>query len=62
MMTLKARKQTSVEEATSIRERSFVYKLGETVEIPDFDPVRWNECSTGIHFFMTREEALNYIV
>ena len=48
-------------EAISNRDSSFVYKLGETVEVPDFDPVRWNECSTGIHFFMTREEALNYI-
>ena len=48
--------------AISNRDSSFVYKLGETVEVPDFDPNRWNECSTGIHFFMTREEALDYIV
>ena len=47
--------------AISNRDSSFVYKLGETVEVPDFDPNRWNECSTGIHFFMTREEALDYI-
>ena len=47
--------------AISNRDSSFVYKLGETIEVPDFDPNRWNECSTGIHFFMTREEALNYI-
>ena len=48
-------------EAISNRDNSFVYKLEETVEVPDFDPNRWNECSTGIHFFMTKEEALNYI-
>ena len=47
-------------EAISNRDSFFVYKLGETVEVPDFDPIRWNECSTGIHFFMTRKEAVDY--
>lgn len=46
--------------AISNRDSSFVYKLGETVEVPDFDPIRWNECSTGIHFFMARKEAVDY--
>ena len=48
-------------EATSKRDPSFVYKVGETVEVPDFDPNRFNECSTGIHFFITREEAESYV-
>lgn len=39
---------------------NFVYKIGEIVSVPDFDEDRWNECSTGIHFFITREEAVNY--
>ena len=39
---------------------SFVYTIGETVEEPDFNPNRWNECSKGIHFFITRQEAINY--
>ena len=38
----------------------FVYKIGEIVSVSDFDEDRWNECSTGIHFFITREEAVNY--
>ena len=38
----------------------FRVKTGETVEVPDFDENRWNECSTGIHFFITRQEAVNY--
>ena len=38
----------------------FIYKVGETVEVPDFDTDRWNECSTGIHFFITRQEAVDY--
>ena len=48
-------------EATSNRDYSFVYKVGETVEVTNFDPNRWNECSTGIHFFVTREEAEKYV-
>ena len=47
-------------EATSKRDSSFVYKVGETVEVPNFDTNRFNECSTAIHFFITREEAEKY--
>ena len=39
---------------------SFIYKVGEIVHVDDFDENRWNECSTGIHFFITREEAVRY--
>lgn len=39
---------------------NFIYKVGETVEATDFDEDRWNECSTGIHFFITRDEAVQY--
>ena len=38
----------------------FIYKIGEIVEVADFDTDRWNECSTGIHFFITRKEAVDY--
>lgn len=48
------------EEAKSSRDNSFVYRVGETVEVKDFDEDRWNECSTGIHHFITREEAVLY--
>ena len=37
---------------------SFVYVVGETVEVPDFDKNRWNECAPGIHHYITRAEAL----
>ena len=46
--------------AKSSRDNSFVYRVGETVEVKDFDEDRWNECSTGIHHFITREEAERY--
>ena len=47
-------------EVISFHDKSFVYKVGEIVEVKDFDENRWNECSTGIHFFLTREEAVKY--
>ena len=39
---------------------SFTYEVGKTYEIDNFDDDRWNECSTGIHFFITRDEAVRY--
>ena len=47
--------------AVSKYDSSFVYRIGETVEVTDFDQNRWNECSTGIHFFMNREDAVKYV-
>ena len=47
-------------EAFSIHDKTFKYKIGEIVSVDDFDEDRWNECSTGIHFFITREEAVNF--
>ena len=38
----------------------FIYKVGETVEVKDFDKCRWNECSDGIHFFIDRNVAVAY--
>ena len=47
--------------AVSKYDSSFVYRIGGTVEVTDFDQNRWNECSTGIHFFMNREDAVKYV-
>jgi len=44
----------------SLNDRSFEYKEGETIEVKDFDKQWWIECSTGIHFFLSKEEALAY--
>ena len=38
----------------------FLYKVGEVVSVPDFNENRWNECSQGIHFFINRQEAVDY--
>lgn len=45
---------------SSGRDSNFVYRVGEIVRVDDFDENRWNECSTGIHFFITRDEAVEY--
>ena len=50
----------SYNKAYSSRDSSFVYRVGEIVEVDDFDTNRWNECSTGIHHFITRQEAAKY--
>jgi hypothetical protein len=48
-------------EGTSTHDKSFYYKTGETVRpAQPFDEDRWNECSSGIHFFLTRGEAEAY--
>ncbi len=41
-------------------DKNFIYRVGEIVEVEDFDENRWVECSTGIHFFLTRDEAVRY--
>lgn len=46
--------------AYSSYDADFTYKKGETVHVEDFDTNRWNECAPGIHFFITRIEAVEY--
>ena len=48
---------------TSITNNNYditLYKVGEMVYPNSFDEDRWNECSNGIHFFITRQEAVYY--
>ena len=47
-------------EAYSNWDNTFIYRVGEIVEVKDFDTNRWDECSTGIHHFITRKEAVEY--
>ena len=48
------------EQVESNYDKNFMYIVGETVEVPNFDVNRWNECAPGIHHFITREEAVKY--
>ena len=36
------------------------YVKGEMVYPDSFDENRWNECSHGIHFFVNKQDAINY--
>ena len=49
-----------IESAISDNDKSFVYRTGEMVTPDSFDDNRWDECSHGIHFFITRTEAEEY--
>ena len=49
-----------LKEIPSDYDNDFIYHLGEMVSVPNFDENRWNECAPGIHFFITRDEAVNY--
>ena len=44
----------------SDRDKDFIYKIGETVTVPDFCEDRFEECAAGIHFFINRQEAVKY--
>ena len=44
----------------SNHDANFVYTVGATVEVSDFDDDRWSECAPGIHFFIDRRAAVEY--
>lgn len=52
--------RAGITEICSNYNKDFIYKVGETVEVKDFDKCRWNECSNGIHFFIDRNVAVSY--
>ena len=59
-ITNKDGSDSGLAEVKSKYDKTFVYKVGETVEVTDFCDNRWKECSEGIHFFITRKEAEDY--
>ena len=44
----------------SNRDLNFIYTVGKTVSVPDFCEDRFQECAAGIHFFINRQEAVEY--
>ena len=44
----------------SYYDNSFIYHIGKTIEVKNFDLNRWNKCSAGIHFFMNKHDAIHY--
>ena len=51
---------SDLKSVSSSYDRNFVYEVGKVVEEPNFNEDRWNECSAGIHFFINRQEAVEY--
>ena len=47
-------------EIASDHDGTFIYKVGETVTEPNFCEDRFKECADGIHFFINRQEAVDY--
>ena len=52
--------KADIETVHSNHDANFVYTVGATVEVSDFDGDRWNECAPGIHFFIDRRAAVEY--
>ena len=52
--------KADIETIHSTHDANFVYTVGATVEVSDFDGDRWNECAPGIHFFIDRRAAVEY--
>ena len=52
--------RATVDAVRSDHDKNFVYTVGATVEVPDFDDNRWSECAPGIHFFIDRRAAVEY--
>ena len=48
------------EAGISLHDDKTEYRAGQRVKCHRWDEDRWNECSGGIHFFITRIEAENY--
>ena len=52
--------KTYYKKAFSNWHNDFIYEVGKIVTVSKFDTNRWEECSTGIHHFLTRQEAVAY--
>ena len=63
-LVVEIRRISDGEQIDAITNTSYVpnitYKVGEMVFPDSFDEDRWNECSHGIHFFIDKQEAINY--
>ena len=49
------------EEVTNCNYAKTIYRVGEMVYPDSYDDDRWNECSHGIHYFINKQDAINYL-
>lgn len=52
--------KANIDVVHSIYDPSFQYKTGQIVEEPKYDDNRFNVCSKGIHFFINRQEVVDF--
>lgn len=57
VLEIQNRDGTKANKREAVSLRGTTYKIGEMVYPDRWDNNRWNECSHGIHFFMTRKDA-----
>ncbi len=53
--------KNSYEEAVSLVDDNFIYRVGEVAIADSFNNDRWIDSTNGIHFYMTRDEAIGYM-
>lgn len=51
----------SYTEAQSLADPKFIYRAGQVAIAKNYNPDRWVDSTGGIHFFMTREESIDYM-
>jgi len=52
--------KSDLKQIASNYDKAFIYEVDKFVKVNNFDENRWSECSTGIHFFINRLNAVNY--
>jgi hypothetical protein len=61
VLSIEAPDGTLVPDGVSIHDKNFLYRTGEIVSEPKYDPDIRTECTQGVHFFATKEEAQKYL-
>ena len=51
---------SGLDKVSSDHDNNFVYEVGELASVSNFEENRWIECAPGIHFFINRQEAVEY--
>ena len=59
VLAIQEKEGGAMESGVSWYDNSFVYRVGETVHPHEWCEDRWQECAGGIHFYLTRYEAVN---
>lgn len=53
-------RKAGIDEVFNANRAGAMYTVGKYVYADEFDDNRWNECSHGIHFFVDKQNAVNY--